>query len=136
MKEIIKFVADDGSIHPSKEACVRYESLLSNVNNLMNSLNKIPNTTAFRNGEGFVRQSMSVVKELKTKIVKVGREYLNIKDNIGFSIAGRYFDDCGVKCLYSAWGRLAHIDETGREWGQGYYAVNPEKGKQIDLTTN
>jgi len=48
---------------------------------------------------------------------------------ISLGMLCRVADDSGSP-LYSALLRLFHQDEKLREWGQGYYAMNPFAGKQ------
>lgn len=72
-------------------------------------------------------------KKAKLQLTDYGNKMLKINPPASFGWIGRYFDDGGHNCLYEAWSRLRCIDEKGREWGQPYYALNPEKGEQKSL---
>jgi len=135
MKTITKFQTDDGCIFSNIADAAEYEKLLNICQIINNKLKSKPesNDCSFENGEGYIQQDNEIVEKAKEDLLFVGRAYLNLKGNISFHWIGRYFDDSGVRCLYSLWGRLSNIDNLGREWGQQYYKLNPSKGKQIEL---
>lgn len=61
-------------------------------------------------------------KELMKKIKK----YSNMPNFRQNSIVGRYLDGTP---FYSFWYRLMCIDDSDREWGQVYFALNPDEAK-------
>lgn len=136
MEIITKYKAEDGSVFNSEYDCMQYERLCLMVNEFMQELNPLPkeNGCNFANGGGYIQQKKRPVERAKKEIVDLGKRWLASKHNWSFNSIGRLFDDSGVKCLYHAWGRLSNIDTQYREWGQGYYAINPHKGVQKPYT--
>jgi hypothetical protein len=134
MKEIKKFQASDGKVFDTPASCRKYERLIVWVDNIMIDLAPLPKTDpgcSFANGGGFIQQQKDVVDAAREKITALGNKYFKQEsDPWGFGPIGRLFNDADCDCLYGAWGRLSHIDHLYREWGQGYYAINPTKGVQ------
>lgn len=57
--------------------------------------------------------------------------------NVHTSYVGRLLGECrGLRPLSNAWRRFGCIDKMGKEWGQPYFAANPEKGTQKCLNPN
>jgi hypothetical protein len=128
MEEVIKYKALDGSVFNTKKECLDYEVIIAKVNSIMCGFVKRPESSDFTNGKGYIQHDISTVNKAKKDITDYGNKLFN--SSCGFGFIGRYFDDSGKKCLYTAWGRLNCMDDKGREWGQGYYAVNPDKAVQ------
>lgn len=135
MKQITKYVSDDGVEFASQKNAKAYDLILKKVKLIMVNLVPIPDDINFQNGHGFVKQDASKVKASRSKLLKLGYEVFpgTEKDKVPFSFIGRYFDDSGYNCLYSAWTRLSSIDDQSREWGQPYYAINPNEGEQKEF---
>ncbi|MBK7362633.1 MAG: hypothetical protein IPJ01_10095 [Micavibrio sp.] len=131
MKKITKYEAIDGKVFNTEKECLEYEKIIEKVDVIMKPFDKRPKGTNFTNGGGYLQHDTNEVNKAKKQITELGNDIF--KCNADFGFIGRYFDDSGYDCLYSAWGRLSNTDSKGREWGQGYFAVNPEKGKQIQL---
>jgi len=139
MKSVTKYKAADGEIFDSAKKCREYENLIKKVNEVMKSLGPIPRDKGCRwaNGEGYLQHDLNDIADAKTALVVLGCEYLQIDKSpgsISFNWIGRYFDDSRVLPLYIAWGRLSNCDDKGREWGQMFYALHPEEGKQVPFT--
>lgn len=130
MERISKYKAIDGSVFNTEQECLSYESLIERVNAIMRPLGTRPDDTNFTNGGGYIQHDSRVVAIAKEEITELAIKTFKIDRNVNFFIIGRYCDDCGSKCLYSAWSRLNCCDKNNREWGQGYYAINPDKGTQ------
>lgn len=135
MKQITQYKADDGKIFTNKSDCLVYDELIKKVNIIMKPFGHLPEDEdcSFANGGGYIKHKKTDVEKAKKLITALGNDTFNIKPKASFGWIGRYFDDSGYSCLYSAWGRLSNIDRNGREWGQGYYAINPDKGTQKQL---
>jgi hypothetical protein len=135
MKIETVYRANDGRKFKTEEECIKYESHIKEVNIIMATLNPIPSGCDFLNGEGYIQQKPAAVKKAINDLFKLGCFVTGVKakDWSHYSI-GRVYDDGNYKALYRAWGRLNNIDKYSREWGQGYYAINPDKGQQFDLT--
>jgi hypothetical protein len=134
MKEIIirQFEALDGSKFSTEEKCIDYEKILSLVIRLIKDLLPIPeHDMSFLNGGCYVQQNIQVIENAKYNLTEYGNKILKINPPASFAWIGRYFDDSNNRVLYHAWNRLSNCDQLGREWGQGYYAIHSEKGKQI-----
>jgi hypothetical protein len=132
------FKAVDGAMFASAMKCQQYEAMLTDIKRIMKPLGRLPKDPHcnFANGEGYLQHNPIDVRGIKNQLVAFGRKYLHINEAIGFDMAGRYFDDSGVnpgrkQTLYRAWYRLACCDVYGREWGQMFFAINPDKGKNI-----
>ena len=132
MKTITRYLAQDGSVFDTEKKCREYESLCKKVKKIMKPLGKLPldKGCKFANGEGYIQHNPSVIEVAKSQLLALGKEYLHIKEERSFGFAGRCFDDYGVSAINDAHNRLSCCDENGREWGQQYFAVHPEKGKQ------
>lgn len=135
MKSIMHFQATDGKIFPTSEECMKYENIIQQVDDIMKDFPRIieDDNSNFANGGGYIQHEKIYVDRARHEITKLGNELFKISPPTSFGWIGRWFDDSGYICLYSAWGRLSHIDDKYREWGQGYYAANPHEGKQIKL---
>jgi len=132
MEKVTKYKAVDGKLFKDSDECRKYEENINKVNKIMVALNPIPEDSCeFMNGEGYIKQNLKAVKKAENELFKLGCEIFKLKPSQwGKYSIGRVFDDSGFTFIYSAWGRLNNIDKFGREWGQGYYAINPDKGKQ------
>lgn len=136
MKKINRFEAEDGSVFNTEKECENYEELCKKVDKIMLMFPVLPkdNSCEFANGGGYIQHERSVVEKAKEEITALGNKLFKISPPASFGWIGRYFDDSGKTCLYSAWGRLSNIDNKFREWGQGYFAINPDKGVQKPFT--
>ena len=131
MKAITKYQAEDGKVFNTEKECLEYEKIMEKVNQIMKPFGKRPDSINFSNGGGFLQHEKADVEKAKNEILSLGSKIFKCNTNFGF--IGRYFDDSGYDCLYHAWGRLSAIDNQYREWGQTYYAINPNTGKNIRL---
>jgi len=142
MKEIIKYVSEDGTEFKNGTDCVKYEELCNRVQKAMAILPDRPETSGFSNGVGYLRHNSVDFNLAKQSLLLIIAERLNLEwlkkeatldphlihNN---SIVGRYVCDSGNKALNKAWYRLMCTDDQYREWGQPYYAINPTKGKDV-----
>jgi len=139
MKRIIQFVACDGSKFNSESDCVKHENKIHEIKKIMSTLNQITSECDFLNGGGYVMQDIPTVEKAMVRIAEMAGiekkpEFINNPFSCRFGIIGRIIDDSGDSDLWRAWGRFMNMDYIGREWGQRYYAQNPEQGRQKDLT--
>lgn len=133
MKAITRYLSDDGSTFNIEADCIKYERLSKKVDKLMKGLGKEVEDEGceFGNGGWYVQHDKQIVKKAKENIVILAKKELKIEENYKFgSFIGRYIDDSGVNCIKNAYSRLQCIDIKGREWGQPYFAFNPNKGVQ------
>lgn len=137
MQVISKYQALDGKIFNTEKECLAYDKIVKQVKSIMKNLQDLPEDKdcRFANGKGFIKQDKTQVAIAKSKIYDLGLKVFKLKEkDVDFYFIGRYMNDSGYDCLYDAWGRLNNIDSKSREWGQGYYAKNPDKGVQAPYT--
>jgi hypothetical protein len=143
VKTITQYKTDDGTIFNSKTKATKHEKLCDEINDVMKPLGKLPKdkNCEFGNGGGYLPHDPDVVMQVKVGLVKIARRYhswfkRHKPENIHpMSHAGRILGDAGPSPLSHAWSRLCCIDDRGREWGQPYYALNPNEGVQQEYKT-
>lgn len=143
MEQIIKFRAIDGKEFSDEWQCVKYEQLYEKVDDIMSLLPPKPNNDNcnFANGEGFFQHNKATLRKVEIQILELCKVYID-HDWIQSAIDGekvhpsniaRLLGDYNIKPIDNAWGRFMCIDKYSREWGQPYYANNPEEGKQVSI---
>ena len=145
MRSVQRYMADDGAEFGDANECLTYEVANKSLNKLMSRLNPVPEDDGcrFGNGHGYVQQDATTVNQVMKQLVKLAEPIIG-KDpkwqpvlddpfKYRWGIIGRYLDDCGNRNLYRAWGRFMNMDDQYREWGQGYFAMHPNEGEQIEL---
>lgn len=142
MKKIQKYQADDGVEFNDKKTCEDYELLCAKVKIVMSQLPSKPDDDGcrFSNGHGFIQHTEVVVTKVKLELLdligtQISHPWIEqTRSGIAhLSYVGRLLDDYGIRPLSNAWNRLYCIDVYFREWGQPYYAINPDKGEQFDV---
>jgi hypothetical protein len=130
MKEITKFVAWDGSEFSTRYDCCIYERLYMEIRTVMSRLKRAPESGT----ETFVQQEKEVFLGVQHDLVVIFERLHPLMTDqhtkwardatrpAGFTLVGRYMDDCGPGILNSAWRRIMCVDHIFREWGQPYYA--------------
>ena len=141
MKKVIKFKAVDGREFRSEKECLDYESLIAEVKTIMQALKPTPKDDGcnFANGYSFVQQKKGMVKLTRLNLLNVIKRYIDHKwiiqsmedDTVHPSWVGRLVDESDLRPLSDAWYRISNIDKEYREWGQPYFANNPEKSHVI-----
>jgi hypothetical protein len=140
MQQVTKFQAKDGRLFDSQESCGKHESMLLAVEKAIGLLEPVPQDDGckFANGGGYVQQDMMEVHESMREVVEISGVNID-KCKIDFmrnpfpyrnSIIGRYLSDGDNNAVYAAWCRFMCMDDLYREWGQPYYAANPNAGEQ------
>lgn len=142
MEQITKFRAVDGSEFDKESDCVSYEALIVEVETIMRKLDPIPEMDGcnFSNGYGFVQQTRAAFLIVKLELLLIAKRYTEFHwiqqtvddDTVHLSYAGRIIDECCPRPVNRAWYRLMCIDKQFREWGQPYYANNPEKAPYFE----
>lgn len=79
-------------------------------------LRPVPHGTAYANGEGFVQQPRGARDAMYAALKELG--------------ANRDSDGPIGNLLY----RAMRLDDLDREWGQAYFALNPDKGKAVEVS--
>ncbi|HSE45000.1 MAG TPA: hypothetical protein VLA89_06695 [Gemmatimonadales bacterium] len=140
MKTKTYYLADDGAECTSKSSARARNRLLKEIDAAMSPLGPPVKDRAcrFANGGGYRQHAIADVMKAKRAFIKIAKR--EVPDKIWnhpaekihpLSWAGRLLDDCSPT-LYQAWCRFGCIDNKGREWGQAYYALNPDKGQQTE----
>jgi hypothetical protein len=141
METIQKFKAIDDCEFTNKDECIKYELLIEIVDSIMNTLPKKPDSCSFSNGSGYLQHDKTILRNAKINLLTICKEYIDhdwiqqtIDDeNVHPSYVGRLLGDYGIKPLNKAWYRFQCIDSNLREWGQPYYASNPNEAEQVCL---
>lgn len=143
METITKFKAIDGKEFTSEQECLKYESLIRKVDGIMALLPPTPDNDgcSFANGDGYIQHDKAKLKNAQVQILELCKDYIDHKwiqqtiddESVRPSYVGRLIDDYNIRPLNKAWFRFMCVDKQNREWGQPYYANNPEKGKQVQL---
>lgn len=141
MKVITKYKAVDEQEFSTEKECLDYEQLIERVNTIMAGLKPLPNEKGFDFGNGyyFVQQSKGAFKLVKLNLLNEIKKHINHKwveqtiedETVHLSYVGRLIDDWNIRPLNNAWNRLMCIDKEYREWGQPYFANNPEKSPAL-----
>jgi len=147
MGKITKYKAIDGKEFNSESDCQDYEILIDQVNQIMSQIEdckKYDEGLGFSNGEGYVQHKPETFLKVKREILELVKTKIDHHwiqqtidaigtDDVHPSWVGRILGDYNFDPIYKAWYRISCTDNKYREWGQGYFAANPEKGKQIEL---
>ena len=144
MKVLAKYVAKK-TIKFAKE-CVEQNALTVQVQNIMKKITPIPKNDEnceFANGYYFIQQDLINFNKVKHKILMLIKVYVNHqwvddtlnKKNTHFSYVAKLLDKhSNIKPLHKAWCRISNTDKLGREWGQSYFAENPEKSPALQMS--
>lgn len=143
MEVITKFKAIDGQEFTSETECLKYELLIKRVDEVMALLPPMPkgDGCSFANGDGYLLHDKKTLREAQVKILEICKEYIDHKwiqqsiddETVHPSYVGRLIGDHGIRPIDKAWYRFSCVDNQSREWGQPYYANNPEKGQQVQI---
>jgi len=122
MKEITKYITDDGTEFFSEFNCMRYESQCKRAEELIAQLNVRP-----KEDTEIVQQDIKVLDDVWEGLMAIAREVVTHKwleksrQEIHISFPARIISDYGHKGLQEAFYRLHCIDSQGREYSQPYY---------------
>lgn len=139
MQEITKFKADDGTEFDSKSACLAHEALCAEIAEVMATLPKRPNDDGCRysNGHGYLQHKPETFWKARDALLRIGNrlsphkwfEQALADRTVHASWCGRLIDETS-RPLANAWYRIYCTDQELREWGQPYFAMNPDKVEQ------
>lgn len=144
MKEITTWRASDGCDFTNKTDCAAYDQLCENVIHVMAAFPPHPQHDGcnFSYGGGFMQLSEKVVTTVRCKLIDIIATKINpgsveeFRDlKVPASSVAKFIDGNNIRPLYAAWQRLSCIDSRWREWGQPYYAINPDQGQQVMLAS-
>lgn len=142
MQTITKYKADDGVEFLNASECELHEANCELAEAIMRTLPKKPDSCDFSNGGGYVQHDAETLLKARNRFLEFVKRYTDHKwiqqsidggMDIDCSWAGRIIGECAPSSIYKHWCRFGCVDKSFREWGQPYYALNPEQGKQIRL---
>ena len=138
VQEIHKYKAKDGSEWNTVEEAEKREVIVDAASDFIKPLGEKPKDPKceFANGKGFIQHDKYIVAQMKMNFIKFCAVTLKkpelLRDKCSFNFIGRYLDDSDSPPYY-IWSRLMCIDDHGREFGQAYYANNPQEATYIKL---
>jgi hypothetical protein len=139
MRAITKYKADDGVEFFNAAECGKHETNCNEAARIMEQLPAHPKGCDFTNGSGYVQHDKDTLLKVRNEFLEFAKRYTDhrwIQETIdkGFgahpSAAGRVLGEVLPRSIDKHWGRFCCIDTEFREWGQHYFALNPEAGKQ------
>lgn len=142
MQEITKYKAEDGREFLNKGECEDHEHNCLTAFGIMSALPSRPDGCDFSNGSGYLQHDKDQLLLVRNSFLEFAKRYTTasyIQQTIdkGFdahaSRAGRVLSEALPNSIYKHWYRFETIGEDFREWGQPYYANNPDKATQKQL---
>lgn len=136
MKEITYYKADDGSVHSDKEAALKRDDLVKQVENAMSGLVEKVGGTDFANGGGYIQHNPAALLTAMKRLIVISEPYMRgvetCKRKVHPNIYARHTERETPLCV--AWLRINDTDLTsGREYGQQYYKLHPQECEDICL---
>jgi len=137
VKTVTKYEATDGAQFDNMQDCIAHEDLCKEIDSIMSTLPVRPNNPHncdFENGHGYVQHKAEVFYDVREKLLNIANRIYkhkwfdqSIKDkSVHPGWAGRIIGETS-RPLSKAWYRIMCTDKKFREWGQPYYADNPEQ---------
>ena len=146
MKEIIKYVAKDNTEFTDKAKCIAHEDTIDRVDAILQRLPKLPEDDGckFVNGGGYIKHDRKVLLSVWNDLIDEFKKVIDHKwmdeskdMKADASWVGKLVGDYDIKPYWKAWNRMSCIHrESSREFGQPYYANNPDKAEQFELAKN
>lgn len=144
MKVINKYVSNDNIEFSNEVDCRDHELNYLIAYNIINKLEPIPENDgcSFANGNGYIQQDLNNVIDCRNEFLEFVKRYTNFRwvqetidnPNVNLSWVTRAISDSSCPyTIYGMWSRFTCIDKEGKEWGQSFYALNPDQCKQIKL---
>ena len=141
MELIIKFKAKDGVEFSNESDCLAYEDQCGDIDAIIAILPEKPDTCDFSNGGGYVQHSMENFMKARNaylEYVKIYTDHDYIQQTIdkGLDVHPSWvarISEFFPGYVAKKWHRFQCVDDQLREWGQPYYANNPEDAEQKRL---
>lgn len=137
MQAITKYKSDRGREYATAEKAEAADKLFAMQQEVSRLLPQaVDETCRYANGHGYVQHTQEDVDAFVAGITRLIRYEFGDESEClkawmeGYRYAGRYLDDSGSN-TYRLWSRWACIDSQLREWGQGFYKLNPHEGEQV-----
>ncbi len=143
MKSQLIYIADDDTRFDREFECLKHEALGKKVTEIMAKLPSLPSDggCAFENGGGYIQHDPDTFLLARKQLLVLAKEVSSHKwiqqsiDNESAhpSYVARILDDYQTP-IRKAWHRI-YCTTNFREYGQPYFAINPEKAKDICLNS-
>jgi hypothetical protein len=143
MKIITKYQAYNGTEFTDQAECEAYEARSRRADDIIALLPPKPELPGceFENGGGFLQHDRVTFLNVRRQLLELGKEEFQhswfdqslADESVHPSYVARLLGDGSNKQLERAWHRISCTDKQYREWGQPYYANNPDEGKQVCL---
>lgn len=143
MKQVTKYIANDGTQFDDFASAMERDSLITQVAEIMAPLPERPegDGCSFSNGGGYLQHDKETALQVRKQLLKLIATQVNHKwiqqtiDNVDTdpSFVGRLVGETGFKALWQAWARFECMDKDWREYGQLYYVRNPHEAEQKQL---
>lgn len=138
METITKFRAYNGAEFNAEEKCRIYESNCRKADAIVSKLPERPDDLDFSNGHGFIQHDPEIFKKVRRKLLEQANDECEHKwftqsiedESCHPSWAHRIISEACTKNLNDAWYRILCTDFEFREWGQPYYAANPNQAHE------
>jgi hypothetical protein len=147
MKPITKYLSEDGSEFKTEATCLKHEKLVAKIKEVMSVIPPAPKDKhcKFANGGGYIQHDKAKVEEAINGLMRLCWNDLEkdwekwakvIAEEGAFkyrhSVLVRIMDEGIGGPVNDAFYRFGRFDDQYREWGQPYYALNPDKGTQVE----
>ncbi len=139
MKKITKYLATDGTEFGTKAKCKERDNLINICNGLVSLLPQLPTNDGceFVNGNGYIQHDKDIFESFRECILTLANSFIDhkwIKEALAGvemhpSFIGKVLYESDHFTLYLAWNRVVNTDKLYREFGQMYFALNPERAK-------
>ena len=129
MKKIEKYVSRDGSEFSTEAGAIHREQLLDQLDSIESILPNRPDDVSFGNGHGYIQHDYKIVLRARERFYELACQEISSlkKYTIDSYMFGRYLSDSNTP-LYRLYSRIVLCinDNLWREYGQPYFAFNPE----------
>jgi hypothetical protein len=142
MKAIVKYKAIDGREFITMKDCTDYELLIDRVETIMSRLPKLPKNDEcdFANGHGYIQHDKEILLSVWNNLLeefksKIDHKWLDESKDMKShpSWVSRLVGDYGIAPYERAWYRMHCVDKECREFGQPFYATNPDKAELFEI---
>jgi hypothetical protein len=142
MEVVTRYIAFDGKEFTGIADCMQYEANCVMAENIMRGIPDVARGYDFANGGGYIQHDLRDLLKTRNEFLEFCRRFTKHKWlqetidkgwNAHSSWVGRILEECLPHSICRHWYRFYCIDNDGREWGDPFYANNPQKAKQMRL---
>lgn len=143
MKTITKYVAYTGAEFTIEADCLDHEAKSKAVDAIVAQLVPRPKGPScdFENGSGYIQQERETFFKVRRELLELAKTETTMKwiqqsiddPTAHPSWAARIISESTNGQLARAWHRISCTDKDFREWGQPFYANNPDQATHKKL---